>query len=177
MRQLAGAAQGTDTRERNALSDAVREIEEQRLSQQMRSAVRAEQKQPGAGAEREKGEKIARGLDRLADRLGAAGGQSEDSERLTEELSRIRQLREELAGLDRQLSELRGRSGDPNGAARGRSGQPGSGAQEGGARGAVVQGSGVQSGGVQNGDAQAPWQTARDLLNELRRENRNRRVA
>jgi hypothetical protein len=30
----------------------------------------------------------------------------------------------------------------------------------------------VQGGGVQNGDAQAPWQTARDLLNELQRENR-----
>ena len=82
----------------------------------------------------------------MDDRLRAARGESEDSARLTEELSRIRELREELAGLDQQLSDLRGRSGDPT--------------------------SGSQSGGVHSGDAPAPWQTARDLLNELQRENR-----
>jgi hypothetical protein len=36
---------------------------------------------------------------------------------------------------------------------------------------------GAQGTGVQNGDAQAPWQTARDLLNELRRENRVENLA
>jgi len=127
------------------------------------------------------GENIARALDRVADRLGAAGGQSEDSERLTEELSRIRELREELAGLDRQLSELRAQSGDSDGPG-GRAGQPGRG-QPGGSQpgrgqagrgqpGSDPQGAGMQGGGVQNGDAQAPWQTARELLNELQRENR-----
>jgi hypothetical protein len=159
VRQLARTAQDADPRERNALQDAVREIEEQRPSRRMRSAARAEQPQPDG---RPEGENIARALDHLADRLGAAGGESEGSERLTEELARVRQLREELTGLDQQLSELRGRSGDPNSAARDRSGQPGRGAQ----------GSGVEGDGVQNGDAQAPWQTARDLLDELRRENR-----
>ena len=200
VRQLAGATQGTDPRERNALEGAVREIEEQRPSQRMRGAARAEQQRAAvagglpASAEasarqasgskdaKTDGENIARALDRVADRLGAAGGQSEDSERLTEELSRIRELREELAGLDRQLSELRAQSGDPNGGARGRSGQPArgksaAGEQPGDAPGrggqsAGGQGGGVQDGGVQNGDAQAPWQTARDLLNELQRENR-----
>jgi hypothetical protein len=171
VRQLAGAAQGTDPRERNALKDAVREIEEQRPAQRMRSAARAaaagDRQASGSKDARTDGENIARALDRLADRLGAAGGQSEDSERLTEELSRIRELREELAGLDRQLSELRRQSGDPNSASGGRDGQPGRGQP-----GSGAQGAGVQGGGVQNGDAQAPWQTARDLLNELRRENR-----
>jgi hypothetical protein len=195
VRQLAGAAQGADPRERNALKDAVREIEERRPSQRMRDAARAAapgavagglpasgedpaRQAPGSkDAARADGENIARTLDRLADRLGAAGGQSEDSERLTEELSRIRELREELAGLDRQLSELRAQSGDPNGGARGRSGQPArgksaAGEQPGDAPGGGVPGAGVQGGGVQNGDAQAPWQTARELLNELQRENR-----
>ncbi len=186
VRQLAGATQGTDPRERNALEGAVREIEEQRPSQRMRAAARAAVagglQASGSKDAKTDGENIARALDRVADRLGAAGGQSEDSERLTEELSRIRELREELAGLDRQLSELRAQSGDPNGGARGRSGQPArgksaAGEQPGDAPGrggqsAGGQGGGVQGGGVQNGDAQAPWQTARDLLDELQRENR-----
>ncbi|MBI2828870.1 MAG: hypothetical protein HYX77_06330 [Acidobacteria bacterium] len=154
VRQLARTAQDADPREQSALQDAVREIGEQRPSQRMRSAARAEQQQPGAKPE---GENIARVLDRLADRLGAAGGLSEDSERLTEKLARVRQLREDLTDLDEQLSELRGRAGDSTGAARGRSGQPGS---------------GEQGSGVQEGDAREPWQTARDLLNELRNESR-----
>ena len=48
VRQLASTAQDADPREQNALQDAVREIEEQRPSQRMRSAARAEQPQPGA---------------------------------------------------------------------------------------------------------------------------------
>ena len=154
VRQLASTAQDADPREQNALQDAVREIEEQRPSQRMRGAARAEQPQPGA---RPEGENIARVLDRLADRLGAAGGLSEDSARLTEELARVRQLREELTSLDNQLSTRRERSGDSTGAVRGRNGQPGS---------------GEPGSGEQDGDAQEPWQAARDLLNELRNENR-----
>lgn len=152
VRQLAGAARDADSRERSALQDAVREIEAQRPSQRMGSAARAEQ-QPGAGPE---GEEIARVLDRLADRLGVAGGLDEDSARLTEELSRVRQLREELTDLDQQLSALRGRSDDPTSAARGRGGQR----------------AGGEPVGEMNGDAQEAWQTARDLLNELQREDR-----
>jgi len=122
-------------------------------------------------AAKAEGETIARSLDRVADRLGAAGGQSEDSDRLTEELSRIRELREELAGLDRKLSELRAQAGDPS-SADGRAGQPGRGQPGRGQPGSDARGAGAQGGGVQNGDAQAPWQTARDLLTELQRENR-----
>ena len=154
VRQLASTAQDADPREQNALQEAVREIEEQRPSQRMRSAARAEQPQPGA---RPEGEQIARVLDRLADRLGAAGGLSEDSARLTKELARVRQLREELTSLDEQLSARRERLGESTGAARGRSGQPGS---------------GEPGSGEQDGDAPEPWQAARDLLNELRNENR-----
>jgi len=167
VKQLAGASQDTaDARERNALNEAVREIDQQRPSQQMRTAARAGQAGAGqagapvAGGLQASGEQIARTLDRVGDRLGAAGGQSEDSQRLTEELSRIRELREELAQLDRQLAELREQTGERGGAGRGRGNEPGRGAQ---------------GGGVQNGeqsDAQAPWQSARELLGELQRENR-----
>jgi hypothetical protein len=173
VKQLAGASQGADARERNALNEAVREIDQQRPSQQMRKAAGAGQ--PGgqvAGGLQASGEQIARTLDRVGDRLRAAGGQSEDSQRLTEELSRIRELREELAQLDRQLADLREQTGERpstgaqaapssvegrGGAGRGRANEPGRGAE---------------GGGVQNGDVQTPWQDARELLGELQRENR-----
>ena len=111
-----------------------------------------------AGGLQASGEQIARALERIGDRLAAAGGQSADSERLTEELSRIRQLREELAQLDRQIADLREQAGERGGTGRGRGNEPA--------------GPGSQSGGVQNGDAQAPWQSARELLNDMQRENR-----
>jgi hypothetical protein len=157
VKQLAGASQGADARERNALNEAVREIDQQRPSQQMRKAAQSGQPGSVAGGLQASGEQIARTLDRLGDRLGAAGGQSEDSQRLTEELSRIRELREELAQLDRQLEQLREQTGERGGTGRGRGNEPGRGAQ---------------GGGVQNGDVQTEWQDARELLGELQRENR-----
>ena len=173
---MAGGGRGAEPRERAALNDAVQEIDRSRPSQRMRDAARAERQsaagQSGqgaasaqasaslAGAERgggRQGEAIARGLDRVADRLGAAGGQSETSQQLTEELSRLRRLREELAGLDRQLAERREGTGDQAG---GRSGR----GQQGGRSGR-----GAQAGGTgQNVEAGGPWQEVRELLNEMR---------
>jgi hypothetical protein len=165
VRQLAAGSEGTDSRERNALNEALREIEQQRPSEQMRQAARAaaagrpeDNPTPSvAGGLQASGEQIARTLERIADRLGAAGGLSGDAEQLTEELSRIRELREQLAGLDRQLAELRQQAEERGGTGQGRANEPGPGSQ---------------GGGIQSGDVQAPWQTARDLLNELKRENR-----
>jgi hypothetical protein len=116
----------------------------------MREAARPERQ----GSEgRQEGEQIARGLERLADKLGSAGGQGEASQQLSEELSRLRQLREELATLDRQLTEMK------NGAqGQGRGQQNGRGAQAGGM-------------GQESGEQQQPWNEARELLNELRRED------
>ena len=160
VRQLADASQAGDARERNALSEAVREIDQQRPSQQMRNAARAGQPGSagrGAGSGPASAEQIARALERIGDRLGAAGGQSADSERLTEELSRIRQLREELAQLDRQLAGMREQLEGRGGTGRGRGETPGP---------------GVQGGGVQSGNPQEPWENARELLSEMQRENR-----
>ena len=148
VRQLAGGGRGGDPREREAATQAAEEVTKQRLSQRMRDAARPE-RQGSDG--RQEGEQIARGLERLADRLGAAGGQGEASQQLSEELSRLRQLREELATLERQLAEMK--SG-------------------GGSQGRGQQGKGVQPGGTgQEPGGQQPWNEARELLNELRRED------
>jgi hypothetical protein len=163
VRQAAKTSQGLDASAKDALTDAVGEIEEQRPSQRMRAAARAAQE--AGGTPGQEGESIARALDRLGEHLAGASGQAQGSERLTEELSRIRQLREELAGLARQLADLREKADGADGgiASGGRQGT----ASQGGAQ----PGRGARSGGVENGDAN-PWQAASDLLTELRRDNR-----
>ena len=122
--------------QRNALGEAVRELDRQRLSERMRD--RRARRAPGGSAERrsqsrakdrhgqqnprsglgpqgqqaqqaqqgqassdgqrasaQEGQAIARDLDRLAERLGAANGQGGESDQLSEQLSRIRELREQ----------------------------------------------------------------------------------
>ena len=156
VRQLAGAGRGGDPRERDAATQAAQEVDRQRLSQRMRDAARPE-RQGSAGGGQE-GEEIARGLERLADRLGAGGGgQGEASQQLSEELARVRQLREQLATLDRQLAEMKNGSGGEGRGEQGRGQQAGRGGQPGGM--------GQETGGQQ------PWNDARELLNELRRED------
>jgi hypothetical protein len=148
VRQLAGAGRDGDPRERAAVDQAAAEVDKQRLSQRMREAARPE-RQGSDG--RQDGEQIARALERLADKLGAAGGEGAASQELSAELSRLRQLREELATLDRRLTEMK------NGGTQGRGQQNGRGAQPGGAG--------------QDAGAQQPWNEARELLNEMRRED------
>jgi hypothetical protein len=148
VRQLAGAGRDGDPRERAAVDQAAAEVDKQRLSQRMREAARPN-RQGSDG--RQDGEQIARALERLADKLGAAGGEGAASQELSAELSRLRQLREELATLDRRLTEMK------NGGTQGRGQQNGRGAQPGGAG--------------QDAGAQQPWNEARELLNEMRRED------
>ena len=186
VKQMAGAP-GAEERQRSALTEAARELDRQRLSDRMRNAARAERQagesragqapqQSGAGQAGEsragqapqqsgagrEGQAIASALDRIAERLGSANGQSDASQQLSEQLSRIRELREKLTSLDRQLAELK--SGPPG---EGREGQPQKG---GGSQPGAQGGRGQGGGGVQNGDTDQPWEDARQLLSELRNE-------
>ena len=168
VRQLAGGAEGGDQQERSALGQAAQEVERQRLSERMREAAREERQAAGdqsgragqrggvqppseADMQRERQE-IARGLESVADRLGAAAGQGGASQQLSDELSSLRRQREELEALDRQLSELRQQGGEPESNQGGRDGQPGPSGQTAGGSGA--------------------WAAASELLKELRGENR-----
>jgi hypothetical protein len=126
VRQLASAAaaagrqdSGATEREREALSEAARDLDQERISQRMREAARAERQaagQPGGQADnslperaarRRETQEIAEALDSLAGDLAAAAGQSEEEQRLTAELERLRQRREELEALSRELDQQR----------------------------------------------------------------------
>ena len=80
------------------------------------------QGQQRAGAR--EGEEIARQLERVAERLGAATGQSAESRRLSEQLARNRELREKLNEVDRQLAEMRKNAGQRSEGGREQQGQP-----------------------------------------------------
>jgi hypothetical protein len=157
VRQMAGGSQGLGERERNALGEAARQLERQNIPERMRDAARADPQ----GARRQ-GEEIARNLDQLAANLGAAAGESDQSQRLSEELSRLRDMREQVAELDRELAQLRqqqesGQRGQ-RGQQAGRENRNGRGGREGG-------------NGEQQGQRDAPWEGARELLEQLRQEN------
>jgi hypothetical protein len=122
-----------DADERQGLADAARALEGQKLAERMkRSAEALRQPSPdgqtGAGDGRARqaardGEAIARALDSIADRLSAAaGGADADARRLSDQLSRTRELRDKLAGLERSIEELdrESRRQDAEGQASGR---------------------------------------------------------
>lgn len=170
LEQLA-SGQGGDERQRNVLAEAARELDRQQLADRMRKA--AQEGQPRSRDGREQQE-IASALDRLAERLGAANGPGAQSQQLSEELSRIRELREKLAQLDRQLAEMknqpngRGRGeGQESGEGRGRGGKQAQGRGDGEAQGA-------RGSGSQNGSGDAPWEQARELLEQLQQESAGR---
>jgi hypothetical protein len=193
VRQLARGtegAKGATGDERKAVGDAARELDRQKLSERMRNAARAD-RAAGEGAADSRtasreGQDIAKELERLAERLGAASGQSAEARRLSEELARNRELRDKIGEVDRQLSEL-GRS-DPRreGPESGRSQETQRGGQPqdrpGDQRSASSQGEEGQTGQQGSGDAggggesqrgtseRRPWQQARELVDQLRRE-------
>jgi hypothetical protein len=83
VKQLAKSGQG-DAEERRATEDAARELERQRLNERMRKTAESLRN----NGEASQGDEIARALDQVADRLGAASGAKDaDSRRLSERLA------------------------------------------------------------------------------------------
>ncbi len=115
--RLARSGQG-DAREKTATTEAAREIDRQKLAERMRESAESLRKPSEDGQPQEstpdasrqaarQGEDLARALDRIADRLGAASGrQDADSRRLSDNLSKTQDLRDKMAGLERSIEEL-----------------------------------------------------------------------
>jgi hypothetical protein len=171
--------------QQRALSDAARELEQQKLAERMRNAARA----PSAERAQQESQEIARGLDRLGNRLAEASGESAADRRSAEQMTRARELREQLESVDRQLSDLqrngasRGRSHEETPAGRsGRSGEPGSVGTSGQSDGRGTNREGQSAGrgvgsnasvaaGLQPRDATpGAWEQARELIDQLRQQ-------
>jgi hypothetical protein len=130
-RQVGQLAERGSGREREQVSEAARDLAGQRIEERMRQAAErmrsaaGEQaasgspeerenaspqtgdRQAAGGAESEDARAIARALDRVADRLGAAAsGQSSEDGRLAEQAARAGDLRQRLGDLRRQIEQL-----------------------------------------------------------------------
>ena len=136
VKQLARGSQGAESDDQKALGDAARELDRQKLSERMRAAARQAQQEDGDGAKRDAskgardGEEIARQLEKLAERLGAAGGRSAESRRLSDQLARNRELRDKLKEVDRQLAEMRRNGGERQQGRDSQQGEAGQGQQK-----------------------------------------------
>ncbi len=106
-----------DAAGQGASSDAAREVERQRLAERMQQSADAMRSATGdaGGRGRQPGEEaktqasaqqdLARGLDKVADKLAAANGAGDDeSRKLSDQLARTQSLREQLDRLGRQMS-------------------------------------------------------------------------
>lgn len=107
VKQLASSGEAG---ERQAMSSAARELDQQNLAGRMRAAaqdlrsaaVRASAEKLGEGAD-----EIARALDRVADQLGAATGERDtEAARLSEQLARAQELRDRVSRLQRSMDDL-----------------------------------------------------------------------
>ena len=152
VRQLSQSGEGD---ERQAMAEAGREIDQQRIAERMRESAQSMRKSDAASAKASAGrpdqspEELARALDQVAERLGdATGGRDGETSRLSEQLSRTQELRDRLARLQRSMEELEKQGAQ---SAQGTTGAQG--AQEQGAKGA----SGAQgANGQKSPDGQQP---------------------
>jgi len=175
-------AEGASAKNRAALSDAVRELDKEKLSERMRNAARPGQK--NGAADRNDLQELARALDRVGDRLASANGDSDETRRLSEQLAKARELRDRLARVDQQLADAR-RQGEQQGkpgsakdlpSATGRESQaPGAGQGQGAKPGEPQQSAsanpGQQSSGQGAGSSTSgSWQEAQQLLDQLKRD-------
>ena len=179
VRQL---AQSGEAGERQAMSEAGREIEKQRIAERMRESAQAMRAggDPKATAEAARAantaEELARALDEVAGRLGdATGGRDGETARLSEQLSRTQELRDRLARLERSMGELQKQGALEQGAkgasgAQGANGQKSPDGQQSGERQPGSQGQDGSTGqqGSNGGGRGSVERLQRDVDNQLR---------
>jgi hypothetical protein len=175
VRQL---AQSGESEERQAMGEASREIEKQKLAERMRESAQAMRQggaQQGASARPSASgnapEQIARELENVAERLGGAmGGRDEETAKLSEQLANSQELRDRLDRLTRSMEELRKQGAEGAQGAQGAKGAPGAQGAEGaqGAQGANAGGRGLER--LQR-DVENQMKEAQQLAEQLRKEN------
>jgi hypothetical protein len=187
--------QGTPGALQQASAEAAQDLERQRLAERMQQTADAMRKAasaqsnssadgqaangvptalPGASSQAGAQQELARALDRLADRLNLADTpQDDEARKLNDQVARVRELRNRMDDLTRQLQELdQQASGQQRGAAQpgaqgqgrsGQTGQPGQG--QGGASGDPAAAEQLRSAIAKQ------MQDVRELLNETQRGN------
>jgi len=151
---------------KSALSDAVRALDSQKLSDRMREGARALRDQKGARVGPAE-QQLADALDRVTRTLNGAdaGGAKGDTSRLADQLDQVRQAREKLAALDKQIRDAEQHARTRESAKGGRSGPEGRLGQR-GSQGDGQGGSDIARLGQQYDEE---LQRTRDLMDRLQR--------
>ena len=170
-------AQSGDAEERQAMGEAGRELDQQKLAERMREsaqsmrAASAKASAPGDAASAKPAaatpEELARAMEGVAERLGdATGGRDTETAKLSEQLSRTQELRDRLGRLQRSMEELSKQEGS-----QGQQPKPGSEGQDGssGQQGSNAGGRGGLDRLQRDVDNQ--MKEAQQLAEELRKEN------
>ncbi len=177
VKQLAAA--GAEPNEKEAMTEAGRELDRQDAAGRMRDAAQAiRQGQPGSQKAGGAADEIARTLDKVADQLGAATDRDAESSRLSDQLSRAQELRDRLGRLQRSMDELaRADEGQqanrPTGqqGQQGQSGQQGKPGQEASPQGSPAGGGGEGELSRLQRDVDNQMRDAQRLADEMQREN------
>jgi hypothetical protein len=104
---VGGTGDESESEARQAAQQAARDLERERLSERMRATAEAIRKAGSAGAQGSQGREMARALDRIAGQLGSAAGTSDqETERLSEQLARTSELRDQIGELERTIEAL-----------------------------------------------------------------------
>lgn len=169
--------------ERQAMSEAARELERQKVAGRMREAAQAMRQGQAGSREQDAGSRsgealeIARALDKVGDQLGAASGARDaEASKLSGQLSRAQELRDRLSRLQRSMEDLKaggtdqagraGETGEKPGAKPGAGGREGSSGQQGSSAG----GRGGSTTELQR-NVEEQMKEAQRLAQELQRDN------
>jgi hypothetical protein len=155
-----------------AAGDAARELERQQLAERMQRAADAMRASGGEPRSQADGQRaMARSLDRVADRLGAAtGARDGDGRKLSDQLARTQELKDRLDSLQRQMEQLGKQPGPGSNDASAQKtpsseGRSGEGASGSGGRGTDLAGL--------KRDVDRQMRETRSLLDELKRDDPN----
>jgi hypothetical protein len=187
-RELSDSASATgqqgESEARQAAAEAARDLERERIAERMRSSAEA-MRQPGGarGAQGEEARDLARALDRIAGELGEAAGTADrETERLSDQLARAGELRDQIGELQRSIEALereaqQGQQGArPQSDAQGQRPQQGQPTAQGRESGSPSDPSGASSGGTSRlsqlqREATDRMREAQRLAGELRQQS------
>ena len=170
VKQLADG--GAEPDEKQAMTEAGRELDRQNLAGRMRESAQA-MRQGQQGDQQESGAagEIARALDKVADQLGTAGERDAETSRLSDQLSRAQELRDRLGRLQRTMEEI-AKTGEGQQGQQPDATQPGSEGKEGatGQQGSSAGGRDGKLSQLQR-EADSQMREAQKLAEEMQREN------
>jgi hypothetical protein len=101
------AGETADAEARDAAAQAARDLDRERIAERMRASAEAMRQTETPAAQGDASRELARALDRIAGQLGQAAGTADrETERLSDQLARAGELRDQIGELQRTIEAL-----------------------------------------------------------------------